>query len=249
MTTSVQYTHNLAAGTVLLEEKMNSTSTDLFPPSMPNLESPQIFDVEMNATIPDEDLFFNQALTAESPGALFGVEPLSVSPFASPIPIKSPVPNVNALETSHEMGLSASPDSSMQDSSSDTSSQPRRKASSRSSNDGLHPGSMSIADARLKSWKNAGAMASNNQTLNSLGLTSDNLQHMDFDVQHMDNDLFDFDSAASSPSPNLISRSIPNFASRHIAIPFRDSPRTVPTILNRGRSLTVSTFATWLVNH
>lgn len=223
---------------------MMDSASDLYPPTMPNHDSPQIFDTEMSAAIPDEDLFFDQALTAESPGALFGAEPMSASPFASPIPIKSPAQNSSTLNAKPEMALSASPESSMHDSSSsDASSRHDRKASSRSSNNGLHPESMSIADARLNSWKNIGSMAPSNQNLNPPGLTPDHFQNMDFDVRHLENELFDFDSAASSPSPNLAPSTLAQVAPRHIAIPFRDSPRTVPTILNRGRSLTVSSKA------
>lgn len=217
---------------------MNS-ETEAFPPTMPNLDSPQLFSADLNNSMQDTDLFFNSTLSAESPAPLFGIDGFTSSPYQSPMPMKSQKQQTIANMAPHPHASSASPDSSMQDSSSDSSGRHKRKSSSRSSNAELRGGDVTMTE-EYGLWKgNTKASLPEHEAFNmptSLG----SYQQFDYSNRQLENDFFDFESAASSPSPVATTHNHTYNGPRHIAIPFRDSPTSAPTFLPQTRSSMVS---------
>ncbi|MCJ1357590.1 MAG: hypothetical protein MMC33_007586 [Icmadophila ericetorum] len=200
------------------------SGSDPFPPSLPSFDSsPHIYDTDMQDVLQTGDVFFNSALTHDSPGPFLADEMFLNSPYQSPLSIKSQNMRLDANSKLNEINLSTSPDSSLQDSSSESSSQHKRKTSSRSSHSGLLQQDMSMNTQNYSgSWGNAESR-SNTKTITEF--TGSNNIASDFNDRAMEHD-FDFDSAASSPSPNMNSRGFAFSGNRHIAIPNQMSPRS-----------------------
>ena len=204
---------------------------DPFPASLPGFPA-GIYDSEMGGVEQEQEYgFFTSAIGQDSPGHFFQEDAFLDSPYQSPMPAKA-----NALEnhqTAKGPQFSASPpDSSLQDSSSDSSGRVKRKTSSRSSHSGFAAGAMVPVGPNANpqpgsvfpGWKAPSSSAS-----------------FDIDDRNMETD-FNFNSAASSPSPiaHTQQHTAPYSGPRHIAMPFRAQPRTshrgLPH-LNGGRSV------------
>ena len=216
------------------------SSTDLFPSSLPGLDSPQIFDSDMADPMQDTDLFFSSALPQDSPAHLLGDDAAINSSYSSPMPMK--VPRLEADSTSAESGhnVPASPESSLQDSSSDSSGRRKRKSSSRSSRSGLATSDVAMTDGvQFDGIKHRAIRTSSKPTsFDDLGSNTASYDSFDLSNRAMEND-FDFDSAASSPSPLLSSSGGTYTALRHIAIPYRASPRSAPSLTPHDMHLNV----------
>lgn len=199
------------------------SGNDPFPPSLPSFDSPQIFDTDMTDAMQDGDHFFNSAMPHDSPGPFLRDEMFMNSPYQSPLSTKSQNVRLDTNSKLNEVALSTSPDSSLQDSSSDSSSQHKRKTSSRSSHSGLLPQDIGMNNHTYsESWRNAEVGSNVKPVTNHEG---SNHIAGDFNDRAMEHD-FDFDSAASSPSPNMDSRGFTFSGTRHIAIPNQMSPRS-----------------------
>ena len=180
---------------------------------------PFILDTDMSGgpldSDPDFEFFDSNNLDAGNSPGLFLAEdfatdtPRFLGGFGSPNNTKSPLPDrASLLETKLQQSLSApstaSPAGSYQDSSSDSSGY-KRKSSSDSSRSVLTNGDVMMADdADMGDWK-ADDMMQGNEAQNYPGFDGTiNPSAMDanfgFSDKAMEND-FDFDSAASSPSP------------------------------------------------
>ena len=209
-----------------------AANSDPFPASLPGFPA-GIYDLDMGGTEQEHDYgFFSSAIGQDSPGQFSQEDALLSSPYQSPMPMKPNAPPETIQASSGPQFSASPPDSSLQDSSSDSSGRAKRKTSSRSSQsahatDATMPGgpSASIEPAYIyPGWKAPGKTTS-----------------FDFNDQNMESD-FDFNSAASSPSPiaNAPQRPVPYSGPRHIAMPFRATPRTshrgLPH-LNGGRSV------------
>lgn len=211
-----------------------ASTDDPFPSSLPlpGFDSPRIFDSEMAGTMEDGGLeFFTSAIPQDSPGQLFGGDTLATSPYQSPIPVKSIRAPSDTKRTVNGAVFSASPDSSLQDSSSDSSVRHKRKVSSNSSQSAIPVRDVTMADGvHMNPWKDDDPM---------LGVVEPNISFLasnlpvetNFELSNraMEND-FDFDSAASSPSPyatTLTSGHIANNTARDFAVPYRTSPNQV----------------------
>ncbi|KAA6409855.1 MAG: hypothetical protein FRX48_06467 [Lasallia pustulata] len=211
-----------------------ASTDDPFPSSLPlpRFDSPRIFDSEMAGTMEDGGLeFFTSAMPQDSPGQLFAGDTLATSPYQSPMPVKSIRATSDAKRTVNGATFSASPDSSLQDSSSDSSVRPKRKVSSNSSHSAIPSRDVTMADGgHMNPWKDEDPM---------LGVVEPNVNFVasnlpaetNFELSNraMEND-FDFDSAASSPSPyatTLTSGHFAKNAARDFAVPYRTSPNQI----------------------
>ena len=186
--------------------------------------------------------FFSSALAQESPGQLFrGDDSLTNfvnSPYQSPASNKiQNVPEVSKPTASDTL-FSASPESSSQDSSSDSSGRHKRKTSSRSSHSGLNGRDITMTDdLRPRSWKTGVATYSEPVFGFRNSNISGHISH-EFSNRAMEND-FDFDSAASSPSPNMNSNTSAYSGPRHIAIPYRVSPQSSASLVPNQQAIKV----------
>ena len=204
---------------------------DPFPASLPGFPA-GIYDSEMGGTEQEQEYgFFTSAIGQDSPGHFFQEDALLDSPYQSPMPVKPNAPE--NIQVSNEPQFSASPpDSSLQDSSSDSSGRVKRKTSSRSSHSGL------ATDAMVPGGPNANVQPGH---IFPGWKAPPNPTSFDFNDRNMESD-FDFNSAASSPSPITRTQQhpAPYSGPRHIAMPFRATPRTshrgLPH-LNGGRSV------------
>ncbi|TVY75554.1 Protein MGA2 [Lachnellula suecica] len=192
---------------------MQNSAEPVYSASSP----PFVLDSDMSGRLdsdPDFE-FFDSNLpleSANSPGIFlaqdFATETSEYLNFASPIARKSPLPNQALLDTKLEGSLSApstaSPAGSYQDSSSDSSGY-KRKSSSESSRSALTSADVMMADdADLGDWKMEDMIGGNDMssfgtydgTINPASINN----NFEFNDKSMEND-FDFDSAASSPSP------------------------------------------------
>ena len=199
---------------------------DPFPSSLPSLDSPQIFDSDMTQDGGIE--FFNSAFPQDTPGRLF-----SDSPFQSPMPVNTASLKSTSNQTVKGNSFAASPESSMQDSSSDSSGRHKRNTSSNSSHSALTTGNRAVYHGvRSNGRKVESTIMSDAEPI--FDYTSSTMPmdlNYEFSNRTMEND-FDFESAASSPSPNFTSTS----GIRHIAIPYRASPSAAPSLLPNTRS-------------
>ena len=196
---------------------MQASSEPGFSASSP----PFILDSDMSERLdsdPDFD-FFDSNIPLEatnSPGIFLGDEfPIDTSQyltnFGSPAPVshKSPLPEQGSLlDTRLQQSLSApstaSPAGSYQDSSSESSGY-KRKSSSDSSRSALTTGDVMMADdTDMSDWKVEDMIAKSDAsnyggydgTINPASMSN----NFAFTDKSMEND-FDFESAASSPSP------------------------------------------------
>ncbi|KAK6583683.1 hypothetical protein PZA11_003413 [Diplocarpon coronariae] len=189
------------------------TTTDPHPATPP----PFIFDPVMPARLdadPDFEFLDSNLEGVSSPG-LFLAEDLttgtsqSLVNFGSPNPasLKSPLSDRNSLLDSRvQQSLStrptASPGGSYQDSSSESSGY-KRKSSSDSSRSALTSADIMMTDTDLGDWKMQDSMLCNDAR--SYGgfdgtINPAEMSNFEFNDKTMEND-FDFESAASSPSP------------------------------------------------
>jgi hypothetical protein len=182
---------------------------------------PFIFDSDMSGRLdsdPDFE-FFDSNLpleAANSPGVFLAEDFATdtsqyLTNFGSPAPLnhKSPLPDQESLlDTRVQQSLSApstaSPAGSYQDSSSESSGY-KRKSSSDSSRSALSPGDVMMADdTDMGDWKVEDMISGNDAsnfggydgTINPASMST----NFEFSDKTMEND-FDFESAASSPSP------------------------------------------------
>ena len=208
---------------------MNSSS-DPFPPSM---DSPQIFDTDMNGSMQDNDLFFNSALPTDSADQFFGDDSLISSPFRSPVSTKAQTMSMSQQSVQNPSEMSTSPEGS--DSSSDLSGR-KRKSISRSSGSATD---INMADAGQNGpWNTSSNVKKEPMFISD----AHSLDRFEFSNRAMEND-FDFDSAASSPSPLMASKNVPFNGLRHVAIPNTESPRaSVGLLSHTGRSQAVRVY-------
>ena len=221
---------------------MNS-AFDPFPPSLPCFDSPPFFDAEMVDTTQNEDLYFGSALSQESPGHFFNDDVFAASPFQSPVPKRVPDPSstkiVDAANGNH---LSGSPESSIQDSSSDSSGRHKRRTSSKSSLSALTGHDQPKSGARSSGWKSDDIMDTTPEPVFDFsGAAAPVYDGYDLSNRAMETD-FDFESAASSPSPAVSASTPVHNTTRHIAIPYRASPGPAGSLAPRsyGAPLVVS---------
>ena len=204
---------------------------DPFPASLPGFPA-GIYDSEMGGTEQEQEYnFFTSAIGHDSPGHFFQEDALLDSPYQSPMPVKTNAAENNQVLNGPQFSASP-PDSSLQDSSSDSSGRVKRKTSSRSSHSG------SAADAMVPGGPNANAQSA---YVFPGWKAPINPTSFDFNDQNLESD-FDFNSAASSPSPitHTQQHPAPYSGPRHIAMPFRATPRTSHRGLphwNGGRSV------------
>ncbi|KAH7413304.1 hypothetical protein BKA64DRAFT_692403 [Cadophora sp. MPI-SDFR-AT-0126] len=159
--------------------------------------------------------FFNSNLEGVSSPGFFLAEDLAtdnsqfLTNFGTPIPAnqKSPLlDHSSLLDTRVQQSLSApstaSPAGSTQDSSSE-SSRYKRKSSSESSRSALTSADVMMADTDMGDWKVEDSMLGNDAS-NYSGfegtINPADMSNFEFSDKTMEND-FDFESAASSPSP------------------------------------------------
>ncbi|MCJ1247797.1 hypothetical protein MMC30_005012 [Trapelia coarctata] len=214
---------------------MNSAS-DPFPASLPHLDSPQNFDSDMVNSMQGADLYFNSALHDESPGRFFGDDILS--PFQSPVSFKTPNPSTTIEPSATSKNYSASPESSLQDSSSESSGRRQRRTSSKSSSSGLAGREINMMDAPPNGWKseNITNMAQE-PAFDFSGANLSNFNNNSYDLSNraMEND-FDFDSAASSPSPGVNASNPVNTGNRCVVMPHQVSPSSGASLVPHPRS-------------
>ena len=214
---------------------------DLFPQSLLGPDSPQIIDSDMSPSLQNGDLeFFNSALPQDSPSRFFGDDTLAISPYQSPLSLKQQVVQEKPPTTTNRTTFSASPDSSLQDSSSDSSRRYKRKTSSKSSHEVLAGQDVTMTDdVRLGIWKTDDAQLHRRDLMLDYS-GSIFPPHQDYNLSNraMEND-FDFDSAASSPSPYMKSHTSTYTGPRHIAIPFRASPKPSACLVTNEKSPSV----------
>lgn len=211
--------------------------------------APSFFDSEMGENIHDTDLNFgffdpNATLEPRSPGIFLPEDLTTDSPqyaeFDSPKLRKHPNP---LIDTSSFLDSSSttliSPAASSQDSSSVSSRSKRKASGSDSSQSALTPGDIMMADdTDMKDWK-VDDMMTGGDVPNYSGFTSSafngtidpskmSKSTFDFSDKSMEND-FDFDSAASSPSPFTIAQSIqmdsPEMPTIRYDNPAKNSPK------------------------
>lgn len=208
-----------------------ASADDPFPPSLPlpGFESPRIFDSDMAGTMGDGGLeFFSSAMPQDSPGQLFGGDTLATSPYQPPMPAKSISAPSDTKRTLNGAAFSASPDSSLQDSSSDSSVRQKRKVSSNSSHSAIPVRDITMANGvHMNPWKDDDPMLGVAEP-NGNFLASSLPAQTNFELSNraMEND-FDFDSAASSPSPYATTSTMgpmANNSARDFAVPYRASP-------------------------
>ncbi|MCJ1477367.1 hypothetical protein MMC13_006038 [Lambiella insularis] len=208
-----------------------NTSTDPFPPSLPRLDSPPLYDTEMLGPEQNGDLYFNSALSNDSPGRFLNDDVFATSPFQSPAPRRVPHTLSTASKTQTAKKISASPESSLQDSSSDSSGRHKRKTSSKSSLSGLAAHEQVMPGTRPAEWKSGEMMdMAPEPTFEFPDTALSKYDSYDFSNRAMEHD-FDFESAASSPSPVISAATPVHRTTRHIAIPYRASPRSAASLV------------------
>lgn len=218
---------------------MDSNSIPYSPP-LNGLDSPHIFDSEMTDSMQETDLFFNSAFTVDPTAQLLRDESLANSTFQSSMQTKLQNPASSGIVRDRTMP-STSPENSTQDSSSDTSAYHERKTSSRSSQSGLSGTDIVMADASQPTFGRTTNFVKREAMTEYPRPMTRNFDSFEYSNRAMEND-FDFDSAASSPSPYLPANTVPYTGPRHVAIPFTESPRAfVNQLSNPVPSSTVST--------
>ncbi|MCJ1384932.1 hypothetical protein MMC17_008050 [Xylographa soralifera] len=209
---------------------MNSTS-DPFPPSLPCLDSPPFFDADMIGTTSNEDLYFGGALSQDSPGRFFNDDAFAASPFQSPAPKRASNPPIKGANATTDNHLSGSPESSLQDSSSDSSRRHKRRTSSKSSLSALTAHDQVMTGTHSSEWKSDDIMEmAPEPVFDFAGAAAPIYNGYDFSNRAMETD-FDFESAASSPSPAISTSTPVHHTTRHIAIPYRASSSSAASLV------------------
>ncbi|TVY29784.1 Protein MGA2 [Lachnellula hyalina] len=192
---------------------MQTSAEPVYSASSP----PFIIDSDMSGNLdldPDFEFFDSSFEAANSPGIFlaedFATDTSQYLNFGSPAPTaKSPLPDKALLDTCVQQSLSTpsttSSAGSYKDSSSESSGY-KRKSSSESTRSALTPGDLMMTDdADMGDWKmedltggtDMSAFGAYDGTINPASMSNNNF---DFNDKTMEND-FDFESAASSPSP------------------------------------------------
>lgn len=219
---------------------MNSAS-DPFPASLPHLDSPQNFDSDMVNSMQGADIYFDSALHDESPGRFFGDDILS--PFQSPASLKARNVSTNADPDAVAKNYPVSPESSLQDSSSESSGRHQRRSSSKSSSSGLAGREITMLDSPPNGWKSERmANAAREPVLDFSAANFSNIGNNSYDFSNraMEND-FDFDSAASSPSPVVSASNPVHTGNRYVVMPHQVSPSSGANLVPHPISSMVST--------
>ncbi|MCJ1403196.1 hypothetical protein MMC11_006419 [Xylographa trunciseda] len=188
----------------------------------------------MAGTTQNEDLYFGSALSQESPGRFFNDDVFAASPFQSPAPKRAPNPSTKSADATTGHRLSGSPESSLQDSSSDSSGRRKRRTSSKSSLSAL------AGHAQVRSGPRASGAKSDDMmdivsepVFDFSGTAAPLYDGYDFSNRAMETD-FDFESAASSPSPAVSASTPVHHTARHITIPYRASPGSAASLAPRS---------------
>ncbi|KAF4633255.1 hypothetical protein G7Y89_g4860 [Cudoniella acicularis] len=219
---------------------------------------PFIFDSDMSGRLdsdPDFE-FFDSSLPVEaanSPGFFlaedFTTDTSQFLNFGTPAatPHKSPLPGqASLIDTKVQQNLSApstaSPAGSYPDTSSESSGY-KRKSSSDSSRSGMNSGDMTMAeDADMGDWKMEDLVGGNDAsgysgfdgTINPSKMST----NFDFNDKSMEND-FDFESAASSPSPfgiGLVDMDSPEMPTIKRDTPRKTSPMLKTKLKNHNKA-------------
>ncbi|KAL2066558.1 hypothetical protein VTL71DRAFT_2629 [Oculimacula yallundae] len=211
---------------------MPTTTEPVFSASSP----PFIFDSDMSGRIdtdPDFE-FFDSSLEGVSSPGFFLADDISTDAsqflnFGTPNPAnqKSPLPDHSSFQdTKVQQSLSApstaSPAGSYRDSSSESSGY-KRKSSSDSSRSALTSTDIMMADTDMGDWKAEEPMLGNDMSNYGMfegTINPADMSNFEFSDKTMEND-FDFESAASSPSPFGIGPA----ASPEMTIVKQDTPR------------------------
>lgn len=254
---------------------------EIFLPTISTASPPLILDSDLGEALQDSNLeFFNTALPQDSPsngqpsedGFATSVpsscglqqdqysEPaLSSKQYQEPQRLLS---NVGKGDQIHTTQLLVSPGTSSQDSSSDSSRRHKRKTSSNSSQSAVATADTTMTDGEVGSgWRPDDLMVGgddqsyglNNTGFPSLGGLSDPLlMDTDYEISNrtMENH-FDFDSAASSPSPfdaAGLSTSNSIGAVKNIDLSYQRTHRPGDKFGYSGRMLPVSALAPCLVD-
>lgn len=255
---------------------------DLFPSTTSTLSPPLILDSDMGEVLQDSDLeFFNSALPHDSPsnGPTFEDGFVTSSPSSRSLPqdqySDSALRSKQYREPQHLLSrycqgdqtlstqLSVSPGTSSQDSSSDSSRRHKRKTSSSSSGSAVGTADTIMTDGKVESgWMPDDPMVGgdepsydlDNTGFPSLGGLSDPLSmETDYELSNktMENH-FDFDSAASSPSPfdaGGLSASSPIGAVKNIDLSYQRTHKPGNKFGYNGRMLPVSAVLRYLVDN
>ena len=193
--------------------------------------SPHIFDTDIDGPMHDADMFFDSALPIDSPGQFFRDGASGISPFQSPVPVKTQALQNGRGGVQARPAPSLSSESSIQDSSSDSSEQHKRKSSSTSSQSAPSGSDTVMADASGPSqWNGSQSFFKKESTLAPAQFNTMNFDSFELSNKAMEND-FDFDSAASSPSPLLSASNTQYTGPRCLAMPYEDSPRISASLL------------------
>ncbi|KAK2624274.1 hypothetical protein QTJ16_006224 [Diplocarpon rosae] len=224
------------------------TTTEPHPATPP----PFLFDPVMPSRLegdPDFEFLDTNLDGVSSPGLLLA-EDLATSNsqshvnFASPNPVsqKSPLSDRNSLLDSRvQQSLSArptaSPACSFQDSSSESSGY-KRKSSSDSSRSALTSADIMVTDTDMGDWKMQDSMLPiDAQSYSGFDGTINpaEMNNFGFSDKVMEND-FDFDSAASSPSPfGIVHADSPEMLLVTQQTPQKHSPKVKPIFMNRDK--------------
>lgn len=199
-----------------------AVNDDPFRLFLPRFNSPEPLDPTLAGTIEESDTdFFNSAYNTafNSPGEIFPDDALSNSPSQALLDNRRP----NAMNPAD----SHSPESSPPDSSSDTSTRLKRNDSSNSSQSGLLAGDLSMTDDAFPvAWRGGLKTVEDKFAEGLKGEMPSADADVDMSNRAMEDD-FDFESAASSPSPPLDLEALSSSDIRGLKMPIR-SPRPGP---------------------
>ena len=201
------------------------------PPASNGFISPHILDTDMDATMHETDMFFDSALAMDSSSHFFENGGSALSPFQSPAPVKAQGMQNQRRGVQNRSTPSLSSESSTQDSSSDSSDQRKSKSSSTSSRSVPSGSDTVMADvSEASQWSGSQPLFKKEPVLGFPQSDAPNFDSFEFSNRAMEND-FDFDSAASSPSP-LVSASNNQYTGpRCLTMPHGDSPKTSTSLL------------------
>lgn len=254
---------------------------DIFLPTTSTLSSPLILDSDMGEALQDSDLeFFDSALPNDSPSNRLTFEDgfLTSSPSSRSLQhdqysdsglqskqyqvAQHLLSNIGQESQTLSTHLSVSPGTSSQVSSSDSSTRHKRKTSSNSSQSAVATADTIMTDEKDGSeWRPDDLMvggddpsyALDNTGFPSLGGLSDPLSmETDYELSNktMENH-FDFDSAASSPSPfdaGILPASSSIGAVKNIDLSYQRTHRPGNKFGYNGRMLPVSVLSRFVVD-
>lgn len=207
---------------------------DPFPSSLPSFITPTSMNSHPSTSDGSSQAdFFDSAFaldSAEHAVLNHGLPDSAYRPQTSTEPNSGRSPMSTTLQG---LSFSPSPESSPPDSSSDSSVQHQRKGSSNSSHSGLLGGDVAMVDEdQVAAWSAAEGMAGIQSSSNLGSQLLPNTIDFDFSNNTMDN-VFDFDSAASSPGPHADLHIVDNSQLYNVNMPYR-SPQNC--VFPRGRA-------------